>query len=192
MPSPWSPALHLPRCLRRMLTRSRRHLRPFLLEDLHAYLPFTSRDPPRASIPPTLPHRSKRRPPPHKWACSPSPLPLPHHAVWWTPSQWTDAKMLMVLRTTRQKSSGSRPGHDQRHRRRWIPTDDGPRDPLDYGIDLPPFCSFYRDGMEVRYHPLAIPMDYASHLHFPLFLSCSHYRTHAVLRPAEPSRPFSV
>ena len=149
-PSLWSPALALPQCLRRMLTRSRHHLRCCLLEDLRAYLPFTSQGPPRASTLPIPRHHSKRRLPPHKWGCSRSPLLSPRHTVWWALFQWTRAKMLIVSRTVRGKISGLTAlkfGYDQNHRRRWTLMVDDPRDSLICGFDLlPHLFSFTEAG----------------------------------------------
>ena len=186
----WSPALALPQCPRRMPTRSRHHLRYCPLEDLRVYLPFTSQGPPRASTPPIPRHLSKRRPPPHKWECSRSPLRSPRHTVWWTLFQWTRAKMLMVSRTARGKTLGLTTlkfGYDQNHRRRWTPMDDDPWFPHLRPQFTPTLIFFYRGGVEVQHPPLTVLMDYTSHLSLPL--SPSHYCTHAVLRPAEFSTP---
>jgi hypothetical protein len=143
MPSLWSPALALPRCPRRMPTRSQHPLRYYLLEGLHTYPLFTFRGPPRASTPPTPRHRSKRRLPPHKWGCSRSPLMSLHHTVWWALSQWMRAKISMALRTVQRKISGLTAlkfGQDRHHRQRWKPTDDDPRD------SLPTLFSFTEAG----------------------------------------------
>ena len=144
MPSPLSPALALRQGPLRTRTQSQRHLRSSLLGGLHICLPFNSRGPLRASTPPTLLHHSKRRPPPHKWACFRSPPPLPHHAVSRALFQWTRAKTFMVLRMVRRGSSTMKHGHDQSRQLRWTPMDDdNPRDPLSWFLINPrPYFSF--------------------------------------------------
>lgn len=136
MHSSWSPAPALPQCPLRTPTLSRPHLRFCLPEGLRVYLLFISRGPRRASTPPILRHRSNRRLHPHKWACSRSPLPLPHRTAWWAPFLWTRVKTLMVSVTVSWKSSGLRFGHDQSHQRRWTLMDDDPPDPV-HDFDRP-------------------------------------------------------
>jgi len=159
MPSLWSPSLALPQCPLRTPIQSHHHLLFCLPGDLHAYLPFTSRDPLRVSTPPILRHHSKRHLPPYKWAHSLSP-PSPHHAAWWDPYQWMRAKMAMVSRIARRKSLGSKLGHAQGRQRRWTLMHDDPCCPSVHDFDRPPYFLLQRRGGNM----IPPPVDYASDL----------------------------
>jgi len=186
MPLQWSPSLALPRCPRRTPTQSRRRLRSYLPEGPRVCLPFTSRGPRRASTPPTLLHRSKRRLHQHKWVCSRSLLPLPRHTVWWVLFQWTRAKMLMVSRTVRQKNSGMRIGHDQSHQRRWTLMDEYPPVIPRSRLWSTPLHFFLLRGQVIVQH-LSVRDSYGLYTSHSCFLPLfpSHRCVHAVLRPAE-------
>jgi len=164
MPSLWrGPSLVLPRCPLRTPIQSHHHHRTCLPGDPHVYLPFTSLGPLRASTPPILRHRSKRRLPPYKWARSRSPPPSPRHAVWPVLYQWTRAKMPMVSRTARQQSMRSKPGHGPSRQRKWTLMHDDPR--CSHLID--PYFLLQSWGKSMI-PPLVILADYASGLSLSL------------------------